>query len=140
MAQWYGVLDVLSNASYGEGFGLPIVEAQACGTPVVVADNSTGPELCGAGWAVETSLYWNRGHSSWWGRPDIAAIADAYESALGKAAGLREQAREFALAYDADVVAETYWKPALKALEASWEKAKTDAPGIFGKPKAEVTA
>ena len=29
MADWYGCLDVLSSCSYGEGFGIPLIEAQA---------------------------------------------------------------------------------------------------------------
>ena len=32
MASWYNGLDVLSLCSYGEGFGLPLIEAQACGS------------------------------------------------------------------------------------------------------------
>jgi hypothetical protein len=31
MVNWYNLLDVLSNCSYGEGFGLAAIEAQACG-------------------------------------------------------------------------------------------------------------
>ena len=38
MAGWYRSLDVLSACSYGEGFGLPILEAQACGSPAIVTD------------------------------------------------------------------------------------------------------
>ena len=33
--------------SLGEGFGLPILEAMACGTPVVVANTSSLPEVAG---------------------------------------------------------------------------------------------
>ena len=35
MNDWYGAIDVLLGATYGEGFGLPIVEAMACGKPVI---------------------------------------------------------------------------------------------------------
>lgn len=38
MAQLYGAFDVLLHASASEGFGLPIIEAQACGTPVVTTN------------------------------------------------------------------------------------------------------
>jgi glycosyltransferase involved in cell wall biosynthesis len=33
--------------SLGEGFGLPALEAMACGTPVVVANTSSLPEVAG---------------------------------------------------------------------------------------------
>ena len=33
LAAWYRGLDVLSICSYGEGFGLPLIEAQAAGIP-----------------------------------------------------------------------------------------------------------
>jgi glycosyltransferase involved in cell wall biosynthesis len=116
LAKWYGVLDVLSNASYGEGFGLPIVEAQACGTPVVTTAFSAMIELTGSGWCVACDPYWNRGHQAWWGRPAVAAIAAAYESAYEEAASMRDDAREFSLRYDADRVLTEFWKPALAEL------------------------
>ena len=40
MATWYNGLDVLSLCSYGEGFGLPLIEAQSCGIPVITTDGS----------------------------------------------------------------------------------------------------
>src|SRR5690606_38050651 len=52
LAAIYAAFDVLANPSYGEGFGIPIVEAQACGRPVIVTDHSAMTELCGAGWLV----------------------------------------------------------------------------------------
>ena len=41
--------DVLAFPSLHEGFGRPIVEAQACGLPVVVADTASAREIAGAG-------------------------------------------------------------------------------------------
>jgi FkbM family methyltransferase len=121
LCHWYNVLDVLSNCSYGEGFGLPVIEAQACGTPVSVTDCSAMSELCGAGWKVDGDFYWNAGHGAWWTKPFIRGIADAWEQALMRMQGgtmdaLRKEAREFALGYDADLVTEKYWVPVLEKL------------------------
>jgi glycosyltransferase involved in cell wall biosynthesis len=124
MAQWYGALDVLSNCSYGEGFGLPVLEAQACSAPVVVTDCTAMTELCGSGWLVECSGWWNRAHCAWWFRPSVSGITEAYEEAfaLWQAGGLepyREKARSFALQYDAGRVLTEFWIPTLKELCAA---------------------
>jgi glycosyltransferase involved in cell wall biosynthesis len=37
----------LSFPSLYEGFGLPVLEAMACGAPVIAADNSALPEVAG---------------------------------------------------------------------------------------------
>ena len=60
-----------------EGFGLPCLEAMACGTPVVASDRGALPETCGdAALLVDPT--------------DQAAIADAVEAAIGDAQ-LRER-------------------------------------------------
>jgi glycosyltransferase involved in cell wall biosynthesis len=43
----YSLADALAFPSWYEGFGLPVLEAMACGTPVVSADNSSLPEVVG---------------------------------------------------------------------------------------------
>lgn len=45
----YSLADVFAFPSWYEGFGLPVLEAQACGTPVVAANNSSLPEVVGDG-------------------------------------------------------------------------------------------
>lgn len=124
MARWYALLDVLSNCSFGEGFGLPVLEAQSCGTPVIVTDCSAMTEMCGSGFLVEGSRWWNKGHEAVWARPSMTAITEAYEEAftLWQAGGLgayRDKAREFALGYDADRVLAEYWVPVLEELRAA---------------------
>lgn len=44
---WYNCAEVFLYPSVFEGFGLPILEAMACGTPVVVSDASSFPEIVG---------------------------------------------------------------------------------------------
>ncbi len=44
----YTLADLLAFPSLYEGFGLPPLEAMACGTPVVTSDNSSLPEAVGA--------------------------------------------------------------------------------------------
>ena len=116
MAEWYGLCDVFSNCAYGEGFGIPVIEAQACGTPVVVTDCSAMTELKGPGWAVQGHPFWNPVHEAWWKAPDIDGIARAYEKAYRGAATRRQAARSFAMNYDADHVLVEYWKPCLDVL------------------------
>jgi glycosyltransferase involved in cell wall biosynthesis len=49
----YSLAAVFAFPSWYEGFGLPVLEAMACGTPVVAADNSSLPEVVGkAGYMV----------------------------------------------------------------------------------------
>ena len=43
----YNSASVLTTPSFYEGFGLPALEAMACGTPVVVAERASLPEVVG---------------------------------------------------------------------------------------------
>jgi glycosyltransferase involved in cell wall biosynthesis len=43
----YNLAGAFAFPSLYEGFGLPVLEAMACGTPVVAADNSSLPEVVG---------------------------------------------------------------------------------------------
>ena len=121
LATWYRGLDILSNCSYGEGFGLALIEAQASGVPVVATDCSAMSELCGAGWLVSGTPYWAPDSGAWWKRPDVADIDSAYEDAWqAREDGVmpKAQARAFAMRYDADRVLAEWWLPALKEIEA----------------------
>jgi glycosyltransferase involved in cell wall biosynthesis len=44
---WYNAATALAYPSVYEGFGLPVLEAQACGTPVLTSDVSSLPEAAG---------------------------------------------------------------------------------------------
>jgi glycosyltransferase involved in cell wall biosynthesis len=44
---WYNSAETFIFPSVFEGFGLPVLEAMACGTPVIVSDASSLPEVAG---------------------------------------------------------------------------------------------
>jgi glycosyltransferase involved in cell wall biosynthesis len=46
-------MDVMLATSYGEGFGIPTIEALACGTPVIVSEFAASTELLGDVWLVD---------------------------------------------------------------------------------------
>jgi glycosyltransferase involved in cell wall biosynthesis len=117
MAAMYASFDVLVNPSYGEGFGIPIIEAQACGTPVIVSDFTSMTELCGAGWTVGGERTYDPAHGSFMLAPSVSEIAAVMLDAYDRAGTIRGEAREFALAYDADRVFEEGWLPILEELE-----------------------
>jgi glycosyltransferase involved in cell wall biosynthesis len=45
---WYNSAEVFLYPSVFEGFGIPVLEAMACGTPVIVSDASSLPEVAGS--------------------------------------------------------------------------------------------
>jgi glycosyltransferase involved in cell wall biosynthesis len=111
--------DLYSGCSKAEGFGIPVMEAQACGVPSVVTDGSAMSEV-GCGWKVQGEPEWSRLHAAWWRTPRIADVAKVYERAYERGPAYHAKAtkaREHALAYDAARVTADHWKPALEALE-----------------------
>lgn len=117
MTDLYNVMDVLAECSYAEGFGTPMLEAQACGTPVISTAGSAMDEMRGNGWRVASQPFWNHLHGAWWQRPDIGSIVRAMERAYTYAATKREQARAFALNYDHETVFARHWVPFLETVE-----------------------
>lgn len=121
----YNAFDVHTLASMGEGFGIPIVEAQAAGCPVIVGDWTSMGELCFSGWKIdkgEAVRAWTPVGAYQYIAP-AEAIYERYEMAYRMKGNqdYRERARKGALAYDADRVTERYWKPVLEDIEQSLE-------------------
>jgi glycosyltransferase involved in cell wall biosynthesis len=90
----YGLAELCAMPSLYEGFGFPVLEAMACGTPVVCASAASLPELAGAtagagqpaGWLFEPA-----------GLGDSRGLAEALARLLSDA-DLRAAARERGLA------------------------------------------
>lgn len=121
MAALYNAFDVHMLVSMGEGFGIPILEAQACGCPVIVGDWTSMSELCFSGWKVsqrEAVKWWTPLAAYQW-FPQPEAVANRLEAAYHARDidSMRDRARNGALKFDADRVTEKYWKPVLENIE-----------------------
>jgi glycosyltransferase involved in cell wall biosynthesis len=86
---WYNAADVFVYPSQYEGFGLPALEAMACGVPVITSNTSSLPEVVGdTGITVDPT--------------DVEALAEAMLSVLtdsGRAAEMRIAGRRRAGAF-----------------------------------------
>lgn len=121
MAELYNAMDCLLNPSNNEGFGVPIIEAQACGVPAIVTNFSAMPELIipdKTGWLVDVAYKRFDGLQSFCGVPSVTSIhnsmVEAYKMDKDK---VSEMCRKNALDYDLDKVWNEKWLPFLDLLE-----------------------
>jgi len=125
MVALYNCADALIAGSKSEGFGLPILEAQACGTPVVTTDFASMSELVMWGERVAPAdLCWSH-LGCWWSWPDWrgmqAALERLYEDWALQGGRwpmtLRREASRWAHEeYGWDRVVEDYWQPVIAEL------------------------
>lgn len=127
MRAWFSSLDVLLNCSYGEGFGVPMLEAQACGTPVIATLASAMGDPGRATWLVDGEPFFNHVHREWWTKPSIGGIVRKLEAAHLHAASKREASRRASSAYLVDEHVPT-WESIVKRL----------APAEASEPAAEA--
>lgn len=119
MNQLYNAADVFLLPSRGEGFGIPAVEAQASGCPVIVSDFTAQRELGAAGYRIPIDRVDDlevSGQGSDWALPKVSEILRALDWAVENKDNptLRERARDFAMQYDARDVLRKYMLPALE--------------------------
>lgn len=107
MRDLYNASDVLLEATKAEGFGVPMLEALACGTPTIYTDFGASAEV-GRGWAVEYEREWCWA-GSWWCKPSRAGIVDALENAYGHDVDRSALVSE-AAPYRLDNVTSMYWR------------------------------
>ena len=98
----YSLAEVFAFPSHYEGFGIPVLEAMACGTPVVCANNSSLPEVAG----------------------DAALLIEATDTE-GLAGALRR------LVTDADLRSELTGRGLAQAGKFGWEAAAQRLLGVY---------
>lgn len=117
MAAFYSAMDVLLSTSYGEGFGIPTIEAQACGTRVITSNFAASQDLASEdSWKVDGQAFWDEAQASFFMIPSVNKIVAALGEAYKAPRGTSQKARQFALEYDVEHVWDQYWMPFLKEL------------------------
>lgn len=107
LAALYSLAELFVYPSFYEGFGMPPLEAMACGTPVIVSNVSALPEVLGEPWTGKVAGLMVEPN-------DVTALANAMSRVLTDGA-LREhlrilglqRARELSWAASAETVAKT---------------------------------
>lgn len=122
MARMYNALDVFLLPSKGEGFGIPLMEAQACGIPCITTKCTGQEELIDGGWFIEKlHQIWTK-QSSWQFDCEVEEIVERLEQAYqakknGTIINNQKLARSKALEYDEKIIFKDYWPPVLADIE-----------------------
>lgn len=117
LAGLYSTMDVLLAPSFGGGFEIPIVEAQACGTRVIASSWTAPKDLVAEdGWLVEGQPLWDPGQDAIWQTPSVPSIVSALELAYQAERGPSKVAIDFAKQFDVETVWDKYWLPTLGRL------------------------
>ena len=115
LAAIYTASDVLLATSYGEGFGVPKLEAMACGTRVIASNWAACPDLVSEdSFLVSGEPFWDSPQTAFFQIPSIGSIVSALQQAYEAERGFSTVARKFALQFDVDTVWDEYWMPFLK--------------------------
>jgi glycosyltransferase involved in cell wall biosynthesis len=84
---WYSSADLVAYPSRYEGFGLPMLEAMACGAPVLASGASALPEVGG-----DAAVYVDPGDQSGWSAAMLELLRDPERRARMTEAGLARAA------------------------------------------------
>lgn len=112
--------DVNLLCSRGEGFGVPVLEAAACGVPSIVSDFTAQPELVADfGYLATVQPYWDAANSAWFCTPLVHSIVEQLEDAYSTARSpeRRTAARAHAELYEHDRVFAECWQPILRRID-----------------------
>jgi len=124
VAEEINACDVVLHPSMTEGFGLLIVEGQACGKPIIIQRCHSMPELVvenKTGWICETQKKWWRTSGGYVHMADPNSLYEKMEQvheALGKPNTIGKDARDNILKnYDINVIFKKQWVPFFETLQ-----------------------
>jgi len=139
LAEFYSCADVFLNLARGEGFGIPILEAEACGVPVIATKFSSMIELVeGHGWLIPPVTLDMTPLLSYQALANVddaaAALSEAYNKPdLAKKHGL--ESCRFAQDYDYETKIIPKWERLLMDVHENLKEQSFQKPNIELKAK-----
>ena len=125
MRDTYAASNVLLQCTSAEAFGVPMLESNACGRPVIHTDHGANKEVA-HGFPVSYEPRWHA-PGSWYCDPDHDSMVEMLSKAHRMQKRLlndEDRFVEHARPYQKQLVFENYWQPFLKGLESdhAWEQ------------------
>ena len=118
LAMLYNSFNVLLSPSMAEGFGIPILEAQACGVPVVTTDFSSMSELTFSGLSLDPLQRFYEPQGGWRAVVGVNDIARAFDVfAMSDSDMWRGEAVRGAAEFSWNTTVSRYWLPLLERLQ-----------------------
>lgn len=123
MAAIYTACDVILGTSYGEGFGISVIESAACGTPYIGSNFAATPDLVApeyrmpaeqGGLLVDGQPLWHPGLGAEFAVPSVPGIIQALRNAYALPRGTNEAVLEWSKNFDSEFVWVNHWLPVLE--------------------------
>lgn len=113
VVRFINCFDVFLTTSRGEGFGLNVAQAMACGVPVIATDHSSMEEVVGpGGWLIEGAAAMTNPYGVDLILADTEAMADALQFVYENADDRRQKAEaglRWVERFDWDFAAARFW-------------------------------
>ena len=115
LAGVYTASDVMLQVSYGEGFGVPVIEAQMCGAKVITSGWAATQDLAGPdSFLVDGQPFWDEPQAAFYHIPNVSSIVQALLLAYEAPRGISKANLDFAKKFDTERVFNWYWLPFLR--------------------------
>jgi len=115
LAGVYTASDVMLQGAYGEGFGVPVIEAQMCGAKVITSGWAATQDLAGPdSFLVDGQPFWDEPQAAFYHIPNVSSIVQALLLAYEAPRGISKANLDFAKEFDTERVFNWYWLPFLR--------------------------
>jgi hypothetical protein len=112
LAAIYTASDVMMNVTYGEGFGVTSIEAQACGARLLTSSWTASIDLAGPdSFLCDGDPLWDEPQAAFYMRPSLSSMVQALELAFQQPREISQANMDFVQQFEVEHVWNTHWMP-----------------------------